>query len=102
MPYGLSDTEIEKLKAVFALHPCIDKAVLYGSRAKGNYKPGSDIDLALYGGLHLTELNTTAMEIDDLLLPYKTDVSIAEQIDNAALLQHINRVGKLFYEKSNY
>lgn len=49
MKYGLSDATIAKLCGVFAQFPDIDKAILYGSRTKGNYKVGSDIDLTLIG-----------------------------------------------------
>lgn len=53
MKYGLKDTSIQKIRGVFARYPQVEKAVLYGSRAKGNYKNGSDIDLTLRGGADL-------------------------------------------------
>ena len=100
MIYGLSDTCIQKICAVFARFPAVEKVVLYGSRAKGNYKTGSDIDLTLYG----TELTTGILlqimdDLDDLLLPYSIDLSIFAQLDHAALKAHIERAGKLFYER---
>ena len=49
MPYGLSDETVDKLTSVFSLHPELSAAILYGSRAKGNYRPASDIDLTLKG-----------------------------------------------------
>lgn len=49
MKYGLTQEIIEKIRSVYSRFPQIEKAVLYGSRAKGNYKTGSDIDLTLYG-----------------------------------------------------
>lgn len=100
MKYGLDDTTIERMQAVLAAHPEVDKAVLYGSRAKGNYKTGSDIDLTLYGGgLSLTVLRKIENELDDLLLPYKIDLSLFEQITDPAVIDHIRRVGVVFYEK---
>jgi predicted nucleotidyltransferase len=39
-------------------------------------------------------------ELDDLLLPYKIDLSIFENISNPDLIDHINRVGIIFYEKN--
>jgi len=74
---------------------------LYGSRAKGNYKPGSDIDLTLKGiGLDLKLINKISIELDDLLLPYTFDLSIYNAIDDPALIEHIERVGTTFF-KSN-
>ncbi|MBS0626813.1 MAG: nucleotidyltransferase domain-containing protein, partial [Verrucomicrobia bacterium] len=47
MRYGLNELTIQKITDVFTKFPSIEKVVLYGSRAKGNYKNGSDIDLCL-------------------------------------------------------
>jgi predicted nucleotidyltransferase len=72
--------------------------VLYGSRAKGNYKNGSDIDLTLKGkNLNLLILGKIDEQLDDLLLPYTFDLSIYHQISNAELLNHMNRVSKIFF-----
>ncbi len=100
MKYGLSDKTIGQIQAVFSNFPEVDKAVLYGSRAKGNFKQGSDIDLTLYGnGLSLTILHKIENELDDLLMPYKIDLSIFEQIADPDVVDHIQRVGVVFYEK---
>lgn len=97
---GLSQKDIENIKAVFAAHPEIEKAVLYGSRAKGSYKSSSDIDLTFFGkDLDLTMVQEIENELDDLLLPYRFDISIFHQIDNSALIDHIERVGIVFWEK---
>jgi predicted nucleotidyltransferase len=102
MRYGLSEQTIEKICGVFASHPAIDKAVLYGSRAKGNFKPGSDIDLCLYGaGLFLSELGDISFELDDLLLPYMIDLLIFDQLKHPGLLEHIKRVGVVFYKRQS-
>lgn len=75
------------------------KAVLYGSRAKGNFKPGSDIDLTLFGeGPTSTQLGEIDEELDELLLPYQIDLSIFDQIENVKLHEHIERVGVVFYQ----
>ena len=98
--YGLSDSVIDRITSVFTRFPEVDKAVLYGSRAKGNYKKGSDIDLTLSGrGLTLTILHKIEDQLDDLLLPYKIDLSIFEQISDPDVIDHIRRVGVVFYEK---
>jgi type I restriction enzyme S subunit len=101
MQYGLKDTDIQKIKQVFALYGEIKQVVIYGSRAKGNYKPSSDIDLTLKGKkLNLTLQYKIENDLDDLLLPYKMDVSIFHQLSNSDLIEHINRVGKVFYQKN--
>lgn len=98
--FGLSATTVKKICGIFSLHPLVQKAVLYGSRAKGNYKNGSDIDLTLFGmGLGVDELLTISDELDELLLPYSIDLSIFENIDNPSLRDHIERIGVPFYER---
>jgi type I restriction enzyme S subunit len=73
---------------------------LYGSRAKGNYRPNSDIDLTLKcKNVDLSTLFKIETDLDDLLLPYKIDLSIFHKIENQDLIEHINRVGVVFYEK---
>lgn len=100
--YGLKETDIEKIKSVFANFTEIDKAILYGSRAKGNFRDGSDIDLSLVGkNLDLNKILRIETELDDLLLPYNIDISIFDKIENLELIDHINRVGVIFYEKMN-
>ncbi len=99
--YGLTDRAIQKINSVFGRYPQIDKAILYGSRAKGNYRNGSDIDLTLQGeGLTLNELFKMETELDDLLLPYMIDLSILHKIGNPDLVAHIERVGIVFYQKA--
>ena len=98
--FGLKETTIEKIGAVLAKFPQVEKAVLYGSRAKGNYKNGSDIDLTLHGtDLTLNVLYKISLEIDDLLLPYTIDLSIFEQLTDPDFIEHIQRVGVVFYER---
>ena len=100
MKFGLSTQDIQKITSVLATHPEVESAILYGSRAKGNFKNGSDIDLTLLGkNLNLTVLNKISLEIDDLLLPYMFDLSIFHFINDKDMLEHIERVGKIFYEQ---
>ena len=96
---GLSAKTIDKIHSVFARYPNIEQAILYGSRAKGTFRNGSDIDLTLRGDtLTHRELSRIENELDDLLLPYKIDLSLFRQIDNPNLIEHIGRVGVVFYE----
>ncbi|WP_417359733.1 nucleotidyltransferase domain-containing protein [Galbibacter sp.] len=101
--YGLEQEDIQKINAVFNKRKAIEKAILYGSRAKGNYKSYSDIDLTLIGdNLTLNEQFTIETELDDLLLPYKIDLSIYHRIENQDLIDHIDRIGKVFYERVQF
>jgi predicted nucleotidyltransferase len=104
-PFGLTSSAIESINGVFARHPAIRSAVIYGSRAKGNFKPGSDIDLCLFAepgaALSYREVALVLDEIDDLLLPWTVDLSAFEQLANAELRAHIERVGLEFYQREN-
>lgn len=98
--YGLKKEIQEKIKEIFARYEQVEEVVIYGSRVKGNYKPGSDIDLTLKGQrLDLKILNRISLDIDDLLLPYTFDLSIFSHISNPDFLDHIKRVGLVFYKK---
>jgi predicted nucleotidyltransferase len=100
-PFGLQESDLWAIRGVLALYPQVDKAILYGSRAKGNYKTGSDIDLTLCGGQELTPavLRRIMADIDELLLPYTFDLSILERIEDAEVLAQIRRVDVPFYDK---
>lgn len=101
LKFGLKITAIDKINAVFSAHPQIEQAILYGSRAKGTYRDGSDIDLTIKGeAVTLSQLLEIETELDDLLLPYKIDLSLLHKIDSPDLLDHIQRIGVVFYERS--
>ena len=94
--FGLKPSDIEKLKSVFKKYDQIEKVIVYGSRAKANFKPGSDIDLTVIApSMNLSVLLKIENEIDDLLLPYKVDLSLHHLIDHPDLLDHIKRVGQI-------
>ncbi len=87
------------LESLFQTYSNIKKVIFYGSRAKGNFRPGSDIDLTVDApDMNLSEILRVENSIDDLLLPYKVDLSLLHQIDNEALIEHIKRVGIVFYD----
>ena len=101
MSHGLSPATVAKIYKVFGRHPEIEKAVLYGSRAKGNFKPGSDIDLTLIGEkLDSKILGQLDSELDDMLLPYEFDLSIFSKLTHPELTEHIRRVGIIFFERN--
>lgn len=100
--FGISDKYLTVIYSLFAKNTAIEKAILYGSRAKGNYRNGSDIDICLVGvELDLTTVQKLEIEIDDLFIPYKVDFSIFHKIKNTDLIEHINRVGIILYKKTN-
>jgi predicted nucleotidyltransferase len=94
MPYGLSQEELESIIKALASEKKVTQAILFGSRAKGNFRTGSDIDIALKGeNLGLSELNSLYAALDELPLIYKFDLVIFNRITEAALVEHIERVG---------
>jgi predicted nucleotidyltransferase len=98
--FGLQQTTIDKINRIFSTRPHIEAVTIYGSRAKGTFRNGSDIDLTIEGDtVTLSELLKLENELDDLLLPYKIDISLLHQIDDPELLDHIRRAGVVFYEK---
>jgi predicted nucleotidyltransferase len=101
--FGLDPETIQAIRQAIAKVTPISKVLLYGSRAKGNYRNGSDIDIALFGEkLSLNDSVYPLMdELEELLLPYTFDISIFDDIENPELVEHINRVGLVFYEREN-
>lgn len=101
MLYGLKKEAVDKIVHVLQQYDKVTEAVLYGSRAKGNFKSGSDIDLTLKGNeLVLRDINRISLDLDDLLLPYTFDISIYHHINNPDLIDHIHRVGKTLYQQN--
>ena len=102
MKFGLKKLQFDQIASVFSNHEEIETVILYGSRAKGCQKQYSDIDITIVSDkINLTSLQKIEIELDDLMLPYKFDVSIYKTIENKELLDHINRVGKIIYKRVN-
>ena len=91
--YGISQNALDKIKSVLFSIEGVEQAILYGSRAKGNFKEGSDIDLTVKGNLTYDDLVKMSVTLDDLNLPWKIDISLYSQIENRDLLDHIDRIG---------
>lgn len=101
MQYGLKPEVVERINGVFAAYPQVEQVILYGSRAKGTHTTASDIDLCLKGEkLTLPLLLKIGNALDDLLLPYQIDLSILSELDNPDLIEHIRRVGEVFFRKT--
>ncbi len=99
MKFGLSDTVIKELQDVFRRHANIRKVLIFGSRSKGNYRAGSDIDLAVIGSdVDYNLLLDILCEIDDLDLLYSVDLLDYQKKKGTPLGDHIDRVGQVFYE----
>ncbi|MXV75572.1 nucleotidyltransferase domain-containing protein [Candidatus Poribacteria bacterium] len=101
MQYGLSAQTLQKIRDVLVRYPQVEEAVLYGSRARGDYKNGSDIDLTLRGNVELTHtiLSQIANDLDDQLLPYIVDLSIFKNIRNSEMIEQVEQVGVALYKK---
>jgi len=96
---GLKESVIKSIREVLAGFPRVEKAVLYGSRAKGTARKYSDIDLTLSGsGLSYDDLVRLENNLDDLLLPYNIDLSLLSRIESENLREHIERVGVVLFE----
>ncbi len=95
--YTLDNKTLSYLTSIFQHHPEINKVVLFGSRAKGTSKPCSDIDLAVDGISNALQIESLALELDELPLPYKFDLKSFVGIQNVALKEHIDRVGIIIY-----
>lgn len=103
--YGLLNTDIERIISIFKSNSKIENVILFGSRAIGNYKPGSDIDIALKGAdIKLNDILKITADLDTLSTPYKFDIVIYNRITENALIDHIRRVGILLFDrqKSRY
>jgi len=98
---GLSDATLATVQAILASCPAVETAIVYGSRAKGNFSTGSDIDLTLVGAA-LTQdmLSHLVGQFEESNLPYQVDLSILRDIDNPSLREHVERVGKVLYQRT--
>ena len=100
MKFGLSDSTIDKLQEVFRRYAEVDEVIIYGSRAKGNFRNGSDIDITVKGNrINRKIMSSIWQDIEDLNFPYKVDLSDFQVLNTPDLSDHIERVGKVLYRK---
>lgn len=99
---GLTARNINIITAILATQPEVEKVIIYGSRARGDYRLGSDIDLTL-AGKDLTPLILAkiAQALDDSDSPYLVDLSIYPNLTYLPLVENIRREGQLFYQREN-
>ncbi len=99
-PFGLTDRALALLRGLFSADLRIERAIVYGSRAKGNFRHGSDIDIALDApSMDFDGFVRLCSAVDDLMLPWNVDLSLLSHIDNPDLLDHIARVGQPLWIK---
>ena len=103
MNYGLSQRSVNTMNDIFRRYKSLKKVILYGSRAMGNYKNGSDIDITLEADEDFTDFDLLHIcgDLDESDLPYFVDCSVFSKIGDLELKEHINRVGKVLYESEN-
>ena len=99
--FGLKDSIIEDIKNILKKYPEVEKAVIFGSRARGDYRKGSDIDITLFGDKLTNSINTKIYyEIDDLYLIYKIDLINFNTLNEEDMLRkHILEEGVEIYVK---
>ena len=96
--FGLENVDLQRIVAIFRQNENIESATIFGSRAKGDFRNGSDIDISIKGvNLHFDDLIEISQQYEKLNLPYKFDVVIYDRIKEDALKEHIRRVGKTIY-----
>lgn len=99
---GLSASNQKILLDIFSRYHSIEKVLVYGSRAKGNYKARSELDLVICNSkINRKQLGSIVSEINESDFPYLVDIQLLENITNKELLEHIKRVGKKFYKKTS-
>ena len=103
MTHGLRRKDLDGIIAAVEKLPEIETAVIFGSRAKGNFKRASDIDLAIKGSAitDTTVKRLYASLNEESALPYFFDVVHFESIQNDALVEHIIRVGRIVFRRKD-
>lgn len=101
MNHGLLKRDLDEIDTALRSFPEIEEAILFGSRAKGSYKPGSDVDIAIKGTTieQGCVSGLSYMLNEESSLPYFFDIIHFEQISEKALIEHIERVGFRIYKK---
>ena len=98
--YGFTAEQLFQIQQILTAFPTVEKAVLFGSRAKGSMHQRSDIDLALIGSLlDRHQLAQISLAFDDSDLPWQVDLKNLADIQSKSLLEHIARVGQQIYPK---
>uniref|UniRef100_Q3AT08 Polymerase beta nucleotidyltransferase domain-containing protein n=1 Tax=Chlorobium chlorochromatii (strain CaD3) TaxID=340177 RepID=Q3AT08_CHLCH len=98
--FGITDSHLHIIRSIFKQYQAINKVLIYGSRAKGNYSERSDVDLVICDTtFDRKTIGKILLAINNSDFPYTVDLQIMENIKNKNLQEHIKRVGKEFYTK---
>lgn len=98
--YGLSNQNLQELRSILASIPHIEEAVIYGSRARGDYKSGSDVDLSLKGrSLTFHDLALLDDKLYYSYIPYFFDTNSYADLTNPDLIANIDKDGKTLYKR---
>jgi predicted nucleotidyltransferase len=99
--HGLANKTLEQITGVLVTFSQVEKALLFGSRAKGTHKPGSDIDLALVGAdLDWKTVGRISCALDDLPIPYRFSLIMFNERTDSEVAAHIRRVGIPLFERN--
>lgn len=99
--FGLKQNDIESIISILQNYAEVEEAVIFGSRAKGNFKNGSDVDIALKGKVNIQVINHIAYTLnEETLMPYRFDVVDYHTIRNEVLKEHIDKAGKILYTRN--
>ena len=102
MLFGLSSSTLSLIHSVFANTANIHRVRIFGSRALGRQREGSDIDLAIEGTeIDFNVLLDLRLKLENLQLPYRFDLVKLDRIEQKELREHIERVGKVIFEREN-
>ncbi|HFG0577881.1 TPA: nucleotidyltransferase family protein [Flavobacterium psychrophilum] len=97
--FGIYPKSYKEILNIIDSCQSINEVIIYGSRAKGNYKEGSDIDITLLGEISKEDFSKLWHNLDDSYIPYKFDISIYNNLKSERLIEHIKRVGKTLYKR---
>ncbi len=102
-PFGISNKSYQLILSALSKFSEVEEVIIFGSRAKGNYKTASDIDLAIKGkGCNeLLAMKINAYLNEELPVPYHVDIINYDGLSNENLKEHIDRVGKIFFKLSH-
>ena len=103
MDFGLRQQDLTEIIRILQRFPAVEEAVIFGSRAKGNFKKGSDIDIAVKGKAigYEAVASLSFLLNEESATPYFFDIVHFEEISEKALIEHINRVGQCIYSRAS-
>lgn len=96
MNYGLSEKHLMIIQEILTPHRAITHALLFGSRARGAFKPTSDVDIALKGAITITLIAKIKAEFEESNLPFFVDI-VDYAKANDELKSEIDTQGKILY-----